>query len=155
MTLGWAFGRHVLADHNLACERDLTPSLASGLRPPSLATVSGMSTPPGPAPVPQRLCPHCASVAVTSAPKCPWCGRGYRRRIVLAVAALLAVQAAVVIGVVLFALAGTGETVQDEVDAGIVRIEREIDRQVEDIDDTVRQELRDELDRRLPRVRTP
>lgn len=118
-----------------------------------------MSPPPAQAPAqtptPQRLCPHCASVATTAASKCPWCGRGYRRRLVPAVAALLLVQAALVIGVVLYALTGTGETVQDEVDAGIIRIEREIDRQVDDIDDTVRRQLRDELDRRLPPVTAP
>jgi len=106
--------------------------------------------PTPPDPVPQRLCPHCASVAVTQENRCPWCGRGYRRRVVPAVAALLLVQTAIVLGVVLYALSGTGETVQSQVDDGIVRIEREIDRQVDDIDATVRRELRDELDRRLP-----
>ena len=107
-----------------------------------------MSTPPDPAP--QRLCPHCASVAVTAAPQCPWCGRSYRRRVVPAVAAMLILQAAVVLAVTLYALSLTGNTVQDQVDDGITQIEREIDRQVSDIDSTVRQELRDELDRRLP-----
>jgi len=106
--------------------------------------------PTPPDPVPQRLCPHCASVAVTQDERCPWCGHGYRRRIISAVAALLLAQTAIVLGVVLYALSGTGETVQTQVDDGIVRIEREIDRQVDDIDATVRQELRDELDRRLP-----
>jgi hypothetical protein len=66
------------------------------------------------------------------------------------VAALLLVQAAVVIGAVLYALAGTGDTVQSQVDDGIVRIERQINREVDGIDRTVRKELRDELDRRLP-----
>jgi hypothetical protein len=103
------------------------------------------------APVPQRLCPHCASVAVTAAPKCPWCGRRYRRSSILpALVALALVQSALIIGVVLYALSGTGDTVQNQVDDGIVRIEREIDRQVDDVDSTVRRELRRELDRRLP-----
>lgn len=107
-----------------------------------------MSTPPDPAP--QRLCPHCASVAVTAAPACPWCGRSYRRRVVPAIAALLLVQAALILGVTVYALSMTGDTVQTQVDDGITQIEREIDRQVDDIDSTVRQELRNELDRRLP-----
>jgi hypothetical protein len=103
------------------------------------------------APVPQRLCPHCASVAVTAAPKCPWCGRRYRRGSILpAIVALALVQTAVILGVVIYALSGTGDAVQDQVDDGIVRIEREIDTQVHDIDTTVRRELRRELDRRLP-----
>ncbi len=103
------------------------------------------------APVPQRLCPHCASVAVTAAPKCPWCGRSYRRSSILpAIVALLLVQSALVIGVVLYALSGTGDSVQTQVDDGIVQIQKEIDRQVDDVDATVRQELRRELDRRLP-----
>lgn len=116
----------------------------------SLTTVSGGPTPPDP--VPQRLCPHCASVAVTQEKRCPWCGRGYRRRIIPAVATLLSAQTAIVLGVVLYALSGTGETVQTQVDGGIERIEREIYRQVDDIDATVRRELRGELDRRLPPV---
>ncbi|MCW3013380.1 MAG: hypothetical protein JWO02_472 [Solirubrobacterales bacterium] len=61
-------------------------------------------------------------------------------------------QTAIVIGAVLYALSGTGDTVQTQVDDGIVRIEREIDRQVNGIDSTFRQELRRELDRRLPAV---
>lgn len=103
-----------------------------------------------PAATPQRLCPHCASVATTSAAKCPWCGRSYRRRTVAAIAALLLVQAAVVIGVVLYALSGTGDTVQNQVDDGISQIQKEIDRRVGDVQDQVRTELRKELDRRLP-----
>lgn len=108
-----------------------------------------MSTPA--APVPQRLCPHCASVAVTAAPTCPWCSRSYRRASVLpAIVALLLVQTAIVLGVMVYALSGTGDSVQGQVDDGIVQIQREIDSQVNDVQSSVRSELRRELDRRLP-----
>lgn len=112
------------------------------------ATVNRMPTAPDA--TPQRLCPHCATVATTAASRCPWCGRSYRRRIVAAVATLLLVQTVLVLGVVLYALSLTGDTVQTQVDDGITDVRREIDRQVDDIDDNVRQELRTELDRRLP-----
>lgn len=108
-----------------------------------------MSTPA--APVPQRLCPHCASVAVTAAPTCPWCGRSYRGRSTIpAIVGLLLVQTAIVLGVMIYALSGTGDSVQTQVDDGVTQIRREIDSQVTDIQRSVRQDLRDELDRRLP-----
>jgi hypothetical protein len=103
------------------------------------------------APVPQRLCPHCASVAVTSAPSCPWCGRSYRRASILpAIVALLLVQTAIVLGGMVYALSRTGDSVQSQVDDGVVRIQREIDSRVRDLQSGVRQDLRNELDRRLP-----
>jgi hypothetical protein len=92
------------------------------------------------APVPQRLCPHCASVAVTAAPRCPWCGRSYRRRVVASVAGLLVVQAVVILGTLAIALVIAGHTVQTKVDDGIDRVQRD-----------VRHELTTELDQRLPR----
>ena len=48
---------------------------------------------------PQRVCPHCSTIARTTEPRCPFCHRSYRRRsplgafaagLVLAVAATLA-----------------------------------------------------------------
>lgn len=108
-----------------------------------------MSTPA--APVPQRLCPHCASVAVTAAPSCPWCGRSYRRASTLPViVAVLLVQTVIVVGVMVYALSGTGNSVQSQVDAGVAQIQREIDARVREVQTAVRQDLRDELDRRLP-----
>lgn len=104
------------------------------------------------APTPQRLCPHCASVAVTAAPRCPWCGRGYRRRLGGTVAALLAVQAVVILGVLALAFAIAADTVQTRVDDSVDRVQRDIDRQVSDIDVKLREQLRQELDRRLPAV---
>ncbi|WP_354698720.1 hypothetical protein DSM112329_04412 [Paraconexibacter sp. AEG42_29] len=102
------------------------------------------------APTPQRLCPHCASVATTADSHCPWCRRSYRRRVLPAVALLLLVQTVLVLGVLITALAMTGDTVQTQVDDGIADIRKEIDDQVDDIDTQVRRELRRELDRRLP-----
>ncbi len=107
--------------------------------------------PPEPAAaVPQRLCPHCASVATTAGRECPWCGRSYRRRTVAAVAALLAVQTLLVAAVLIAALAATGSAVRTEVEDETAVIRRDIDRQVEDISTDVRRQLREELDRRLP-----
>jgi hypothetical protein len=95
---------------------------------------------PASAPVPQRLCPHCASAAVTAEPRCPWCGRAYRRRIVGQVAALLVLQAVVILGTLAIAVVIAAHTVQTKVDDGIDRVQRD-----------VRHELTTELDQRLPK----
>ena len=63
---------------------------------------------PSPGAPPQRVCPHCATLAYSAESHCPFCGRAYKRRIVLPVAALLLVTAAVVLGgVALMFVAGT------------------------------------------------
>lgn len=89
---------------------------------------------------------------MTAAPRCPWCGRGYRRRLGGTVAALLAVQTVVILGLLALAFAIAADRVQTRVNDGIDRVQGDIDRQVGDIDGKLRQQLRQELDRRLPPV---
>ncbi len=95
---------------------------------------------------PQRVCPHCATVSFTAGPRCPACGRGFRRHTLLGVAALLLVTSAIVLGGVALLLVEFGNSLETELDRQV--------RSVQDgFDDDVRglqRELREELDRRLP-----
>jgi hypothetical protein len=106
---------------------------------------------PSPGAPPQRVCPHCATLAYSAEPRCPFCGRSYRRRIVLPVAAMLLVTAAVVLGGVALMFVAAG----DELD-------RRIDRQVEGVQDDfssdvdrLERRIRRQLDERLPATPTP
>src|SRR4051812_16506988 len=49
--------------------------------------------PPSPGAPPQRVCPHCATLAYSAESHCPFCGRSYKRRVLPAVAAMLLVTA--------------------------------------------------------------
>src|SRR5262245_35084223 len=93
---------------------------------------------PSPGAPPQRVCPHCATLAYSAESHCPFCGRSYRRRIVLPIAALLLVTAAVVLGgvAVMFVAAGN-------------ELDRRIDRQVEGVED----DFGTDVDRRERRMR--
>ena len=46
----------------------------------------------------QRVCPHCARISYADGRECPYCGRSFRRPGLWAIAAMLAVFAAVVLG---------------------------------------------------------
>jgi hypothetical protein len=94
----------------------------------------------------QRLCPHCARISYEEGRRCPYCGRSFRRSGLLAVAALLTVFAAVVLGGVLVMLVAFGQELDDQLDREVERVEREIDRNFDD----VTRDVRRELDRRLP-----
>ena len=94
----------------------------------------------------QKLCPHCSALAYTSDSRCPWCGRGYRRRLWPALAVAVLVQSVILLG----GLAYLGSVAGDELDT---RLDREVDRVERNLDqsfDGVQQSVRDELDRRLP-----
>src|SRR3954452_1111003 len=69
----------------------------------------------------QKLCPRCSTLAYTSEGRCPWCGSSYKRRIVPALAALLLLQTALILG----GLAYLAVLAGDEVDT---RIDREVTR---------------------------
>jgi hypothetical protein len=106
---------------------------------------------PSPGAPPQRVCPHCATLAYSAEPRCPFCGRSYKRRILPAVAAMLLLTAAVVLGGVALMLVAAG----DEFD-------RRVDRQVESVQDEfgtdvdrLERRIRRELDERLPATPTP
>ena len=97
---------------------------------------------------PQRVCPHCATLAYSAERRCPYCRRSYRRHPLVGVAAMLLVTAAAVLGGVAYMLTAFG----DELDS-------ELDRQVRTVQDDfggdvrgLRRDIRRELDRRLPAV---
>jgi len=97
---------------------------------------------------PQRVCPHCATLAYSAERRCPYCRRSYRRHPLVGVAAMLLVTAAAVLGGVAYMLTAFG----DELDS-------ELNRQVRTVQDDfggdvrgLRRDIRRELDRRLPAV---
>jgi hypothetical protein len=94
----------------------------------------------------QRVCPHCARISYEGGRRCPYCGRGFRRSVLPAIAAMLVVFAAVVIGGVGLLLAAFGDELDDQLDGEVERVEREFERNL----DSIRDDVREELDRRLP-----
>ena len=98
-------------------------------------------------PAVQRVCPHCARISYEDGARCPYCGRAFRRRSVLpAVAALLTVFAAVVLGGVALMLAAFGNELEGQLDREVQRVERDLEGNF----DQIRRDVREELDRRLP-----
>jgi hypothetical protein len=98
-----------------------------------------------------RVCPRCSTLAQTDAPTCPVCGASYRRRSpVPALAAVLLVHAALVVGGVVLALAILGREVDRRVDDSVRQVRTEIRDEVDAVVVDVRRQLRRELDRRLP-----
>jgi hypothetical protein len=94
----------------------------------------------------QRVCPHCARISYDSGRRCPYCGRGFRRSVLPAVAAMLAVFAAVVLGGVYLLLVEFGNELDRELDREVQRVEQEFEQNL----DSIRGDVREELDRRLP-----
>ena len=95
----------------------------------------------------QRVCPHCARISYEDGRRCPYCGRSFRRSSgLLPIAAMLAVFAAVVLGGVALMFVAAGREVDDQLDREVQRVERELERNFDGIQDDVREEL----DRRLP-----
>ena len=93
-----------------------------------------------------RGCPHCARISYATGRRCPYCGRGFRRTVLPAVAAMLAVFAAVVLGGVYLMLVEFGDQLDRELDSEVRRVERQLERNF----DGIQEEVRRELDRRLP-----
>ena len=94
----------------------------------------------------QRVCPHCARISYDSGRRCPYCGRSFRRSIVLPIALLLTVFAVVVLGGTYAMFVVAGREVDEQLDREVQRVERELERNFDGIEDNVREEL----DRRLP-----
>ena len=94
----------------------------------------------------QRVCPHCARISYESGSRCPYCGRGFRRSGLLAVAAMLTVFAAVVLGGVFLMFVAAGNEVDRQLDREVNRVERQLDSDF----DGIQRDVREELDRRLP-----
>jgi hypothetical protein len=94
----------------------------------------------------ERVCPHCARISYEDGRRCPYCGRSFRRSILLPVAAMLTVFAAIVLGGVALMFVVAGREVEDQLDREVQRVEREMERNF----DGIQREVREELDRRLP-----
>jgi RNA polymerase subunit RPABC4/transcription elongation factor Spt4 len=94
----------------------------------------------------QKVCPRCSTLAYTGDRRCPWCGGSYRRRRWPALAALLVVQTALVLGGVAYMLVVAGDELDNRLDDEVSRVERDLDTSFDD----VRRSVRQELDRRLP-----
>ncbi len=100
---------------------------------------------------PQRVCPHCATVAATPAPRCPHCRRSYARRSILPwVAVLAGLQTALTVAAVAFLLTAFGDALEGELDDQVEVVQRDFEREIDGLDARVRRELRRELDARLP-----
>jgi hypothetical protein len=99
----------------------------------------------------QRVCPYCARISYDDGRRCPYCGRGFRRSVLPAMAAMLVVFAAVVLGGVYLLLIEFGNELDRELDREVTRVEREFERNL----DSIREDVREELDNRLPTTPTP
>jgi hypothetical protein len=95
---------------------------------------------------PQRACPHCARISRATGRRCPYCNRGFRRRVLPAVAAMLAITAAIVLGGVYLMLTEFGDSLDSELDRQVETVTDDLDRDI----GTIRRDIRRELDRRLP-----
>ncbi len=96
----------------------------------------------------QRVCPHCARISYEDGRRCPYCGRGFRRSVLPAVAAMLTVFAVVVLGGVFLMLVAAGNELDRRLDREVDRVARELERNF----DGIQRDVREELDRRLPQA---
>src|SRR5215211_7874566 len=96
----------------------------------------------------QKVCPHCSTLSLTGAPHCPWCGRGFVRRLWPALLLTGLITAALTLAGTTFLLLRTGEELDATLDEEVTRVERDLERNFDDI----RQSVREELDARLPAV---
>jgi hypothetical protein len=95
----------------------------------------------------ERVCPHCARVSYESGARCPYCGRSFKRSSgLVGMAFLLFVFAVVVLGGMAAMLIAAGNEADKKLDREVNRVERNLNDQFDQIQDNVRQEL----DRRLP-----
>ncbi len=85
-------------------------------------------------PAPQRVCPHCSTLAATTETHCPWCGRSYRRRVLPGVAALLALTLLLTLAGVGAMLLTFGDQLDRELEDAATTIERDLDRDVRRIE---------------------
>lgn len=94
----------------------------------------------------QRVCPHCARISYADGRECPYCGRSFRRSRLWPIAAMLAVFAVVVLGGVGLMFVVAGREVDRQLDSEVERVERNLERDF----DTIRRDVRQELENRLP-----
>ncbi len=94
----------------------------------------------------ERVCPHCARISYEDGRRCPYCGRSFRRSGLLAIAAMLTVFAAIVLGGMALMFVIAGREFDEQLDREVRRVERELERNF----DGIQSDVREELDRRLP-----
>jgi hypothetical protein len=94
----------------------------------------------------QRVCPHCARISYESGPRCPYCGSAFRRRGLLGFALVLAVFAVVILGGTALMLIAAGNEFDRRINREVENVHQEFQTDFDDIEQNVRQEL----DRRLP-----
>ena len=102
-------------------------------------------------PVPQRVCPHCSTIAATAEAHCPWCGRAYRRRTLPGVAALLALAVVVTLAGVAAMFVAAGTMLDRSLDDAVTTVQRDLDRDVRGIE----RSLVEALEERLPASPVP
>ena len=103
-------------------------------------------------PPPQRVCPHCSTIARTADTRCPFCRRAYRRRSRLpALAAALALAVAATLGGVALMLQSFGDSLDRELEDQVDVVQRDFDRDVRRLE----QRITAELDRRLGAAEEP
>lgn len=95
---------------------------------------------------PQRVCPHCSTLAYSAERRCPYCRRSYRRHPLLVVAAMLLVTAAVVLGGVASMLLAFADELDSQLDRQVRTVQDDFGQDVRGLS----RDLRRELDRRLP-----
>jgi len=94
----------------------------------------------------QKLCPHCSTLAYTVERRCPWCGGGYRRRLWPGLLAVALVQTVVILAATAALFVAAGDELDSRLENEVSAVERDLDASFDD----VRQDIRAELDRRLP-----
>jgi hypothetical protein len=97
-------------------------------------------------PTPQRVCPHCARISRATGRRCPYCRGSFRRRVLPAVAAMLAVTAAVILGGFYLMLTAFADELDSRLDRQVENVSEDFDRDLR----SIRGDIRRELDRRLP-----
>ena len=101
---------------------------------------------PSAAQPPQRVCPHCSTLARTAEGRCPFCRRPYRRRSALpamAVALVLAVGAT--LGGVALMLESFGDSLDQELEEQVDVVQRDFDRDVRRLERRIEEELDERL----------
>jgi hypothetical protein len=101
---------------------------------------------------PQRLCPHCSTIARTGDARCPFCRGAYRRRSPLPalVATFLLTVAATLAGVALM-LQTFGDSLDTELEDQVDVVQRDFDRDVTRLE----RRIEAELDARLGPAQAP
>ena len=105
-----------------------------------------MAAHPSAGPTPQRVCPHCATVGYTAERRCPFCRRSYTRHPLAAIAAMLLVTAAVVLGGFASMLVLFGNEAESSLDRRVGTVQSDFGREVDGLERSIQREL----DRRLP-----